>query len=452
MNAIRLFLDSAAGRIFLLLLLGITLAAFAAFAAADAAQRESFYRLRVEWTAQRVVDAVGFFNAATPSQRRGLLNTGLVGLRTAPQSEGERRPVDTEVTDRIRELTGAGQAIAVRTLDPSACVPEHLDNPPRAPTCWLIETTLNDGQLLRAIHLAPPPPSPYARLFDPIYLSVLAFASALLALAIAYLAAKPLDRLAQAATELGENIERAPLDLEGPAEVRAASQAFNAMQNRLKETLSERTRMLGAITHDLQTPLTRMRLRIERIGDTEIRDRLVDDLAAMQLLIKEGLDLARSADSAEDWSTLDLNALLETLVEDASEAGRNVRLASACAVDVRARPQALRRCLQNLIDNAVAYGGDAEVSCEIGNGSVTVRVRDHGPGVPEDQLERILEPFYRLESSRSRDTGGSGLGLTIARGLAAKNDASLKLRNHPEGGLEASVHFKTGSAMTLRTQ
>jgi signal transduction histidine kinase len=290
--------------------------------------------------------------------------------------------------------------------------------------------------------MGPPSLALIARLFNPAYFLVLALFSALLSLLIAYVAARPLNDLGQAAKDLGEDLDRPPLKLKGPYEVRAASQAFNAMQARLRETLGERTRMLGAITHDLQTPLTRLRLRMEKIGDAELRGRALGDLSAMQLLIKEGLDLARSIDSPEPVSTVDLASLLEALVEDARDAGQDATLAEGPAVDVQARPQGLRRCLQNLIDNAVAHGGGAEVSHETSEGGVHVRVRDRGPGIPEEDLERVFDPFYRLEASRSRDTGGSGLGLTIARALAVRSGATLTLHNHPGGGIEATLTFQ----------
>lgn len=446
MNAIRLFLQSAAGRIFLLLMLGVLLAAFAAFAAAEAGQRDSLRRLRSDWTAQRIVDAVGLFDASSPTQRQTLLDTGLVGLRRAPQ--GVTSELDADLDARVARLTPEGYSIDVRALAPLYCEPAGAGPEPGAPLasgCWVVRATMSDGYVLEAVHAAPPLPSFYDRLLNPIYLTVMIAAAALLALLVAVQAASPLNRLARAAKDLGETLDRPPLPLEGPTEVRAASAAFNSMQARLRQTLGERTRMLGSITHDLQTPLTRMRLRVEKIADEDMRDRLISDLGAMQLLIREGLDLARSAEAAEVWSILDLRALLETLVDDAVEAGHDVSLDLACEIDLRARPQALKRCLQNLIDNAIAYGGRAAILCRVESRRVTIAIRDNGPGIPEAEVERVFEPFHRLEDSRSRETGGSGLGLTIAKALAQKNDATLQLRNLPEGGLEARLEFSQAS-------
>ena len=247
----------------------------------------------------------------------------------------------------------------------------------------------------------------------------------------------PLRRLAEAARTLGRNLDHDPLPETGPREVREAAHAFNAMQLRLRQNLAERTQMLAAITHDLQTPLTRLRLRLEKVGDEILRQQLVGDLAAMHALIREGLDLARSADSDEPVVTLDLDSLLESLVEDEDGSGRDAVFVQRSGRDVAVQLQALRRCLVNLIDNAIVYGGKAEVSAGVEGQNLVIRIRDQGPGIPPAELEAVFEPLVRLEGSRSRETGGTGLGLSIARRLAEKNGGSLVLRNHPYGGCEA---------------
>jgi signal transduction histidine kinase len=207
--------------------------------------------------------------------------------------------------------------------------------------------------------------------------------------------------------------------------------------------MADRTRMLAAITHDLQTPLTRMRLRLDKIADVDLRDRLLADFAATQMLIREGLDLAQDAESGEPWGQVDVPSLIEALVEDMADAGLPVRIIETCDGTVRARPQALRRALGNLIDNAITHGGSAEVaSASSTDGGVIISVRDRGRGIPEDQLAAVLEPFHRLEPSRSRDAGGgAGLGLTIAVRLAQRTGATLTLANHPNGGLLARITF-----------
>jgi signal transduction histidine kinase len=227
----------------------------------------------------------------------------------------------------------------------------------------------------------------------------------------------------------------------GPGEVRNAARAFNMMQKRLQNHVRERTQMLAAITHDLQTPITRMRLRLEKIKDPALRERFLNDIAAMQAMVREGLDLARSAESTEAPAALDLDSMLESMVEDAAEAGHPVIFLHGCEHDVIARAQAVRRTLANLIDNALKYGGAAQVSASMVDGRAVVSIRDAGPGIPEDQLEAMFQPFARLDASRSRDTGGVGLGLTIARNLAEREGGALELRNHPHGGIEAVLSY-----------
>jgi len=248
--------------------------------------------------------------------------------------------------------------------------------------------------------------------------------------------------MAQAAEDFGRDIAaHPPMDVSGPTEVRRAAQAFNAMQERILSYMAERTQILSAVTHDLKTPLTRMRLRLEHCADEPLKDKLLGDVAAMQSLVDEGLELARSLDTSEVTKPVDLGALLESLCDDAAEAGQAVRfdVSRGQRALVAGRPNALRRVFTNLIDNAVKYGHYAHVSLERRDGMARVRVRDGGSGIPEEHLLDVLKPFVRLEASRSRDTGGTGLGLAIAANLLKSQQGTLTLRNLPQGGLEATV-------------
>nr|WP_316629023.1 HAMP domain-containing sensor histidine kinase [uncultured Brevundimonas sp.] len=184
-----------------------------------------------------------------------------------------------------------------------------------------------------------------------------------------------------------------------------------------------------------------MRLRIEKVDDADLRAQLVKDMAAMQHLVREGLDLARIETTVEDAVPVDLDALLSALCEDAADAGQPVVFVHGCGAVIRTRPQALRRCVTNLVDNAVRHGGDAQVSAVRHASDVRLTVRDHGPGVPGDQIPRLFEPFQRMDPSRSRDSGGSGLGLTIARRMAERAGARLTLTNADGGGLIAILAF-----------
>ena len=253
------------------------------------------------------------------------------------------------------------------------------------------------------------------------------------------LATRPLSRMAEAARALGEDPERAPMDTRGPTEVSQAAQAFNQMQQRIREHVSERTRILAAISHDLQTPITRLRLRAELLDDEPLRTRVQADLDSMQALIKEGLVYARSLDDATPAQAIDVDSLLDALREDALDMGWKVSLSGGVGARVHARPTAVRRALWNLIENGAKFGDAVEIQVSSTPQMIEIRIRDHGPGLPESELEKVFEPFYRLETSRNRDTGGTGLGLAIARNLLRRQQGQVHLHNHPAGGLEAVV-------------
>jgi signal transduction histidine kinase len=254
------------------------------------------------------------------------------------------------------------------------------------------------------------------------------------------IATRPLSELAGAAHHLGSDLRGPALPEHGPIEVARASRAFNAMRGRVVAALDERLRMLAAIAHDLRTPLTRMGLRTELLPDAEVRERLQADIGEMRALVESGLDYARTAHAGvEAERPVDLHALLDSLVCDYEDAGRKVRWGGEREAPLRTRPQALRRVLINLVDNALQFGGEAEIALESGPQQVTIAVRDRGPGIAPEALERVLEPFVRLDGSRSRDTGGAGLGLAIAHELMQALGGRLRLRNLERGGLEAAL-------------
>jgi signal transduction histidine kinase len=257
---------------------------------------------------------------------------------------------------------------------------------------------------------------------------------------------RPLKTLAVAADELGRDIHRPPLPESGPQEVVDAARAFNRMQARLAGFIEERTRVLAAMSHDLKTPLTRMRLRAELLEDAATRAQFEHDLAEMQAMVADSLAFMRGVGSDEPRRPIDFNALLESLQSDHAAMGREVRIEGRATAPVSGAPRLLRRCLSNLIDNAVLYGKRALICVDESVAGLAMRVRDAGPGIPEGDLERVFEPFYRLEASRSRETGGTGLGLGIARNIARAHGGDLVLRNHPEGGLEALLTLPRAAA------
>ncbi|MEP9375099.1 ATP-binding protein [Aquabacter sp. CN5-332] len=257
------------------------------------------------------------------------------------------------------------------------------------------------------------------------------------------LAIRPLLRFANAAEALDPSRKVGRLEEGGPTEVAYAATAFNAMRDRIAHYLEERVQILAAISHDLQTPITRMKLRAEMADEGPEKEKLINDLSQIETLVREGVAYARSAHGdAEKPTRIDIGSFVESIVFDYQDTGKPVACAKLTDAVVTTRPHALRRILTNLVDNALKFAGEAEVNVErIHGGRVCIAVLDKGPGIPADQLDAVLQPFYRLEQSRNRDTGGTGLGLAIAHQLASAIGGSLTLRNRPEGGLSAEVRL-----------
>uniref|UniRef100_UPI0003756D97 ATP-binding protein n=1 Tax=Herbaspirillum lusitanum TaxID=213312 RepID=UPI0003756D97 len=255
------------------------------------------------------------------------------------------------------------------------------------------------------------------------------------------LATRPLHALAAAADTLGPDLKAARLPEDGPSEVARAAKAFNAMQDRIATYMTERMQILAAISHDLQTPITRMRLRVDVMDEGPQHAKLQQDLQEMETLVKEGVAYARTLHgAAEAPIRIDPDALLDSLVCDYVDAGNEVSLHGAVGAALVTRPQALKRILGNLVDNALKFGGAAELEVSAqADGVVSIAVLDRGPGIPAESLDAVFEPFVRLETSRNRNTGGTGLGLAIARQLTLAMDAKLSLHNRTGGGLEARL-------------
>jgi signal transduction histidine kinase len=252
-------------------------------------------------------------------------------------------------------------------------------------------------------------------------------------------ATRPLKALADAADELGRNINRPPLEESGPTEVVRAAHAFNAMQARLTAYIRERTSVLAAMSHDLKTPVTRLRLRAELLKDPELKVRFTRDLEEMEAMVGATLDFLRGFEAGESSKPVDMMALLESLQADMVEMRSLVSIEGRSIKPFPGKPTALKRCLGNLLDNAIKYGRSASVKVDDNDDRLEIRILDEGPGIPQSEIERAFEPFYRLDASRSRETGGTGLGLAIARGIAEGHGGRLTLENRAEGGLEARL-------------
>jgi signal transduction histidine kinase len=247
---------------------------------------------------------------------------------------------------------------------------------------------------------------------------------------------RPLSKLARAAEGLGRNVRQPKLEERGARELQEAARAFNTMQDKLQRYLDSRTRVLAAMSHDLKTPLTRLRLQVETtLDDPAIQARFGKELDEMESMVRGALALFRGLDDDEALAPIDINALVATLQSEFTEMKADVTVEGKAPQPYVGKPQALKRCLTNLVANAVKFGMRAKIVVEDGT-SLVIRVRDEGPGIPLDELERVFEPFYRLESSRNRDTGGTGLGLSIARDVAQAHAGSLVAHNLPGRGLE----------------
>ncbi|MEC3950518.1 sensor histidine kinase [Sphingobium sp. HWE2-09] len=251
--------------------------------------------------------------------------------------------------------------------------------------------------------------------------------------------ARPLKQLTGSAQQFARTGAADAVDERGPGDVRDLTMAFNAMRARIIAMLNEKDRMLGAIGHDLRTPLASLRVRTESVEDDAERARMAETIDEMNRMLEDILSLARAGRSTQDAQKVDLAALADAVVEDFIELGSPVDLADADRAVAFVRPQQIRRALRNLIENAIVYGERAHVSVSRDNGAIHIAVADDGPGIADDRMDEMLEPFTRLEGSRNRETGGAGLGLALVRAIMAEHQGELRLENRAEGGLKASL-------------
>ncbi|HEV7815342.1 MAG TPA: ATP-binding protein [Janthinobacterium sp.] len=442
----KAFFGSMTGRVFVVLLLGmLASAALTQWLAVGERERtiEQYRDFHALERAEQLILAADVVPAAARPAYLKVASRGGVRLELTETPPSTSLPA-TDFSLALAARLGSAFRLLPLSEHPASCDLPRRSGLMFGPNQWggaceNMDVRMSDGQLLRLSILPPRTPelAPDGRLGKTSMAFVVSIA--VLAYLVTRMTMRPLKDLAQAAKDLGNDINHPPLALAGASEIRQASAAFNAMQARIRQHIFQRTQMLAAITHDLQTPLTRLRLRLEKVGDAELQERLVGDLSAMQSMVKEGLDLARSMDTTETMQALDLDSLLDSVCSDAADAGQRVKLDGQSGMALMGRPIALRRCLVNLIDNAVKYGQYADVKVERLAGAARVRIRDGGPGIAQEQLARVFEPFYRIESSRSRESGGTGLGLTIARNIAEQHGASVLLANHAEGGLEVTL-------------
>ena len=249
----------------------------------------------------------------------------------------------------------------------------------------------------------------------------------------------PLRTLAGAAHRIGIDIAAPELLQQGPREVRQATKAFNDMQTRIKRLINDRTQTLAAVSHDLKTPMTRLRLRAEFIHDAEVRRMIDGDLDEMERMIDSTLAFLRGDATGEESKVVDVGTMLETICDSLADGGHDVALSGNRHANLRCKPLAIKRALSNVIDNAIKYGTHAKVALQEKPQELVVTIDDDGPGIPDEEQDKVFDPFYRVEFSRSRETGGTGLGLTVARTVIRAHGVDIALENRDGGGLRVAV-------------
>jgi signal transduction histidine kinase len=388
--------------------------------------------LIVTWEPNSAVDATDPGNMKTQlltdviadrQENLGLRNIQVDYIDAPLQLPMDGDVIDTLLADQAQELRGTlRQALEQRLAGPTFIISLQL-----ADATWLNFAAVDQVTVPAWSHQS-------VALIAIMLIAVIALSI----LGIRRLTA-PLGTLAQAAERLGRDVNAPRLTERGASDVRKALRAFNNMQERIQRFIEDRTRMIAAISHDLRTPITRLRLRAEFVEDPEQQARMLADLDDMETMIQSTLSFAREEANPEPRRELDLVVLLRSICEDAPDVALAVDLSGAEAMPFGGQPVALRRGFCNLIDNAVKYGQRARIGLSIGVDSIAVTIDDDGPGLPEEELERVFRPFYRVEQSRSRDTGGVGLGLSVARTVFRAHGGDVVLSNRPEGGLRATV-------------
>jgi signal transduction histidine kinase len=404
---------------------------------------------RLELT-ERIATSLRALDALTPDQRPALaqaISTPDLGIKICSAAEIDSHDppgalsspvsIDDRFEERLRERLGTHKPLHVVRFwrppsAPAASPPPSGDEAPP-----VIAISLHDGNYVE-FH-AQRIPTAFRWLQFGTEVASIGVVSSILSLWFARRLSHGLARFADAAEEFGRSADAPPLPDTGPVELSLATRAFNRMQERLRRFVQDRTQMLAAISHDLRTPLTRMRLRAEFVEDDEQRTKMLHDIGEMESMITETLAFARDDITREPRREEDLDEMLDHMAEAMRETGQDVAYEAVGPVAVRCSPTALRRAFANLMENAVKYGHRARLRLTQTQGHVEVEINDDGPGIPSASLETVFQPFYRLETSRNRDTGGVGLGLAVARTIIRGHGGDIALANRPEGGLRVTV-------------
>ena len=460
----RLLPRSIAGQVILVLLVGLSVSHVASMVIYSTERLDSMIAFGGGSIAQRTVNAARLIGDAPPTWRADLID-GLdepgfrVGLRDekpsgiggGPRTDGERsieRAIERHLNagpDRpvgVRLTMGVSSPDAERARPMGGLVPHALMMLKAAPVVHRLEIAvpLSGGAWLDVIADIPEPPSLWST-EAALSMSLMALTVVVLGIWMVRKATRPLRLFAAAAERLGRDVAAPPLREDGPAEVERAARAFNDMQARLRRLIENRTRMLAAISHDLRTPITLLRLRAELIDDVEERDKTLGTLDRMEAMIASTLSFARQDAEDEPRKTVDMVALVEAVCVDAADTGADIAFKAETEVAVACAPLAMRRALSNLVDNAAKHGRRVTVTVEDAQADILIHVDDDGPGIPADRIEDAFTPFVRLDDHRGEASGGVGLGLSVARTVVHAHGGEIDLVNRPEGGLRATIRL-----------
>lgn len=429
------FFSSMTSRIFLILVGGTIISGTLVTVLAQHERKNLADQIHIRHAIERIQQVILTLEAIPTTSRKAFAEiTEKSGIRIGFLNSA---PISghTESTDFSAALThnfGSNRAIESYESWGDDCPTRRSVNKQATESrhCQTVITTLKDGTPVKIDIALRDNTTPLLRGDFLFYILTFLLVISVLSLIVAYIATKPLRELAIAAKDFGNNIEHPALsEKKGPKEVREAAVAFNTMQASIRSHIQERTYMLAAIAHDLQTPLTRLRLRLEKVSDVDLKNSLIGDLMATQAMVKDGLEYARLINAEEPFELVDLDSLIAAICNDAIDAGCTVTFDGKIGRPIAASPHALRRCIANLLENAIKYGSSAHVHTKRAYGKAIITITDDGPGIPIGQLEAVFQPFKRIDNSRSRSTGGTGLGLTIARIITEKHHGIITLSN-----------------------
>lgn len=450
----RLVPDTIAGRTFLVLVLSLAVSHALSIAFYVADRASSLDLFGSEHHAERIVTITRLIESASPEMRADLARLASSGTMKVSWTNANRVPLNSNPTLQEKTLVRIfGQHMARIGQRPfflrySEAMPDAAGSaasnlsaqPTEGSRQLAVSVQLSDGGWINFVTAVGAQDSVWSLRFGLSMGVMIVLVVLISAILVRYLN-KPLDLLSSAARRLGHNVAAPPLPVSGPREVREAIRAFNDMQAQVQRLVEDRTQMLTAISHDLRTPITLLRLRAEFVGEEAERTRMLATLDDMESMISGVLAFARDDAAKESPELVDISALVASICHDMADAGLPVEFEQGPRLIYSCRRSSMVRAITNLIDNAIKYGRRARVRLEPTGEAIRITIDDDGPGIPGDLMEKAFRPFVRLDPSRGGDRRGTGLGLSIARSMILANGGRLTLENRREGGLRATIRL-----------